>query len=85
MRIGIQAAMSLPLGRIAPLGALDRAGANAAVIYVPAFFAGIGIAASGEGGHAPMIPRIGAAGKPLGISREAISNLATANWPVRNA
>jgi hypothetical protein len=36
----------------------DRAGMHVTKIDVPAFFAGIAIAAAGEGGHASIVPPI---------------------------
>src|SRR5713226_6892841 len=60
-----------PLPRILIMGIAgadrDRAGVDIAVVDVPAFLAGFGRSAAGEGGHTPIIPPIGPRVKPLGV------------------
>ena len=43
----------------------DRADLHIAIEDEPRFFAGVWIAAAGQGGHAPMMPLICATGQPL--------------------
>jgi hypothetical protein len=51
----------------------DRADVDVAVVDEPALLSGIRIAAAGEHNHAPKIPPIAAAVKPLGVVAAAES------------
>jgi hypothetical protein len=67
IRRGIEANTPTPLvlvGRHASALA-DVADTYVVVIDQPSLLTGVGVATAGEGGHAPMIPPIGAGGKAL--------------------